>query len=71
MESEVAVDAEVEVGAEVGSGSPFVHHADGQSDPHMQVMLLGRHELELDTSFYYILLSAHRSTWTTRTGASR
>ena len=30
MESEVAVDAEVEV--EVGADSPFVHHADGRSD---------------------------------------
>ena len=28
QESEVAVDAEVEVGAD----SPFVHHADGRSD---------------------------------------
>ena len=35
MESEVAVDVEIEVGAEVevGADSPFVHHADGRSDP--------------------------------------
>ena len=36
MESEVAVDAEVEVRAEeveVGADSPLVHHTDGRSDP--------------------------------------
>ena len=35
VESEVVVDAEVEVGAEVEAGAdfPFVHHADGRSDP--------------------------------------
>ena len=32
QESEFAVDAEVEVGAEVEADSPFVHHADGRSD---------------------------------------
>ena len=51
-ESEVAVDAEVEVRAEVevGADSPFVHQADGWSDPLAYViyttckpcMLLGR-----------------------------
>ena len=35
VESEVAVDAEIEVGgeAEVRADSPFDHYADGQSDP--------------------------------------
>ena len=32
QESEVAVDAEVEVGVEVGADSPLVHNTDGRSD---------------------------------------
>ena len=60
VESEVAVDAEVEVGADF----PFVHHADGWSDPlacviYTTCLLLGTVDSAIMRSCILLLARVH------------